>query len=76
MGRVRAFAAIAAVTSRTAFIAAAEAGKASENALNAGVKLETRDSDKAYYFETARASAPDAAPSPASRWVHRNYLAK
>jgi hypothetical protein len=56
----------------TAFIEAAEAGKASEKALNAGVKLETRDSDKAYYFETARA----AAPSPASAWVHRNYLAK
>jgi hypothetical protein len=62
----------------TAFIAAAEAGKASEKALNAGVKLETRDSDKAYYFETARASAPSpgTAPSPASAWVHRNYLAK
>jgi hypothetical protein len=55
-----------------AFIAAAETGKASEKALNAGVKLETRDSDKAYYFETARAGAP----SPASAWVHRNYLAK
>jgi hypothetical protein len=55
-----------------AFIAAAETGKASEKALNAGVKLETRDSDKAYYFETARAGAP----SPAAAWVHRNYLAK
>jgi hypothetical protein len=56
-----------------AFIAAAEAGKASEKALNAGVRLETRDSDKAFYFETARATA---APSAASSWVHRNYLAK
>jgi len=56
----------------TAFIAAAEAGKANEKSLNASVKLETRDSDKAYYFETARAGAP----SPASAWVHRNYLAK
>ena len=55
-----------------AFLTAAEAGKASEKPLNAGAKLETRDSDKAYYFETARASAPNAAPG----WVHRNYLAK
>ncbi len=56
----------------TAFLAAAEAGKSSEKALNSAVKLETRDSDKAYYFETARAAA---SPS-ASAWVHRNYLAK
>ena len=55
-----------------AFITAAEAGKANEKALNASVKLETRDSDKAFYFETARATAA----SPASAWVHRNYLAK
>jgi hypothetical protein len=60
----------------TAFITAAEGGKASEKALNAGVKLETRDSDKAYYFETARAAALGTAPSPAAAWVHRNYLAK
>ena len=56
----------------TAFLAAAEAGKASEKALNAGVRLETREADQAYLFETARAASP---ASPAS-WVHRNYLAK
>ena len=56
-----------------AFIAAADAGKANEKALNAGVKLATRDSDKAYAFETSRANAASPA-SPA--WVHRNYLAK
>jgi hypothetical protein len=55
-----------------AFLTAAEAGKASEKPLVAGAKLETRDSDQAYYFETARAAA-----SPAeATWVHRNYLAK
>ena len=56
----------------TAFLAAAEAGKSTEKALNAGVKLDTRDSDKAYYFETARA----ATSSASAGWVHRNYLAK
>jgi len=56
----------------TAFLAAAEAGKASEKALNAGVRLETREADKAYLFETARAAS---AAAPAA-WVHRNYLAK
>ncbi len=38
----------ASVDAVMAFIAAADAGKASEKALNAGVKLATRDSDKAY----------------------------
>jgi ARG and Rhodanese-Phosphatase-superfamily-associated Protein domain len=56
----------------SAFLAAAEAGKSSEKALNAGVKLQTREADKAYLFETARAPSPSA---PAA-WVHRNYLAK
>lgn len=56
----------------TAFLAAAEAGKASEKALNAGVRLETREADQAYLFETARAAS---AAAPAA-WVHRNYLAK
>jgi hypothetical protein len=56
----------------TAFLAAAEAGKASEKALNAGVRLETREADQGYLFETARAASP---ASPAA-WVHRNYLAK
>jgi ARG/rhodanese/phosphatase superfamily protein len=56
----------------TAFLAAADAGKASDKALNAGVKLETREADNAYLFETARVASP---ASPAS-WVHRNYLAR
>jgi hypothetical protein len=55
-----------------AFLTAAEAGKASNKPLVAGAKLETRDSDKAYYFETARTSASASAPA----WIHRNYLAK
>jgi hypothetical protein len=55
-----------------AFLAAAEGGKSNEKTLNAGVRLETREADKAFLFETARASSPSA---PAS-WVHRNYLAK
>jgi hypothetical protein len=50
----------------TAFLADAERGKADEKPLNAGVKLDTREGDNAYYFETARAGG----------WVHRNYLAK
>ncbi len=61
-----------AVEAATAFLAAAEAGKTSEKPLNAGVRLETREADKAYLFETARAAS---AAAPAS-WVHRNYLAK
>jgi hypothetical protein len=56
----------------TAFLAAAENGKASEKPLNAGARLETRETDKAYLFETARAASPSA---PAA-WVHRNYLAR
>jgi hypothetical protein len=59
----------------SAFLAAAEAGKSSEKSLNAGVKLQTREADKAYLFETARAPSPSAPSAPAS-WVHRNYLAK
>ncbi len=56
----------------TAFLAAAEAGKSSEKPLNAGVRLETREAEKAYFFETARAPSPGASAT----WVHRNYLAK
>ncbi|HKA79013.1 MAG TPA: DUF6569 family protein [Xanthobacteraceae bacterium] len=59
----------------SAFLAAAEAGKSSEKSLNDGVKLETREADKAYMFETARAPSPGAPSAPAA-WVHRNYLAK
>jgi hypothetical protein len=55
-----------------AFLLAAESGKSSEKPLTAGAKLETRDSDRAYYFETARATASASEPG----WVHRNYLAK
>jgi hypothetical protein len=54
------------------FLAAAENGKSSERALNAGVRLETREAEHAYLFEARRAASPSA---PAS-WVHRNYLAK
>jgi len=61
-----------AIETVTAFLTAAENGKSSEKPLNAGVRLETREADKAYLFETARAASP---ASPAS-WVHRNYLAR
>jgi hypothetical protein len=50
----------------TAFLTDAERGAASQKALNAGVRLETRQGQQAYYFETARTDG----------WVHRNYLAK
>jgi ARG/rhodanese/phosphatase superfamily protein len=56
----------------SAFLAAAETGKASEKALNAGVRLETREAATGYLFETVRVASP-AAPVA---WVHRNYLAK
>jgi hypothetical protein len=49
-----------------AFLAEAEAGKAKEKPLNASVKLETREADAAYLFETSRGGS----------WVHRNYLAR
>jgi hypothetical protein len=57
----------------TAFLADAEKGKGSEKPLNAGVKLDTREGEKAFFFETARASPSPSAPKG---WVHRNYLAK
>jgi hypothetical protein len=57
----------------TAFLAEAEKGKSTEKPLNAGVKLDTREGEKAFFFETARASALPSAPKA---WVHRNYLAK
>ena len=65
-------AAAPAIEAVTAFLATAENGKASAKPLNAGVRLETREADKAYLFETVRAASPAA---PAS-WVHRNYLAR
>ena len=55
-----------------AFLAQAEAGRAAAKALNSGVRLDTREVEKAYLFETMRlagSGAPEA-------WVHRNYLAK
>jgi hypothetical protein len=61
-----------AIEAVSAFLVAAEAGRSSEKSLNGSMRLETREGDKAYLFETARAAAPSA---PAS-WVHRNYLAK
>jgi hypothetical protein len=50
-----------------AFLAASEQGKKSERVLPKNVRLETRDSDMALYFETKRAGGG---------WVHRSYLAK
>jgi hypothetical protein len=57
----------------TAFLVDAERGKATEKPLNDSVKLDTREGDQAYLFETARAKASPSAPAA---WVHRNYLAK
>ena len=51
----------------SAFLAEAATGKASEKPLPAQVRLEVRDADKAFYFETRRADGA---------WVHRSYLAK
>ncbi len=62
------------VVAVTAFLADGESGKTSERPLNAGVRLETREGDHAYFFETAKHAGTAAAP--ASAWVHRNYLAK
>jgi hypothetical protein len=57
----------------TAFLAAADGGKASGKPLDAGLHLQTREAEKAYLFETARAAA---APGKPADFVHRNYLAK
>jgi hypothetical protein len=56
-----------------AFLKAAEAGKATEKPLTRNVELETREADRALFFETRRAPA---APGAAAGWVHRNYLAR
>ena len=50
-----------------AFLTDAAKGKSTEKPLPAQVQLETRDADKAFYFETRRASGA---------FVHRSYLAK
>jgi hypothetical protein len=55
------------VESVMAFLAAAEQGAANERSLTERVRLETRDADKAVYFEARRGDGS---------WFHRNYLAK
>jgi hypothetical protein len=50
-----------------AFLTAAESAPKSERALNASVRLVTRDGDSSLYAETQRADGG---------WVHRNYLAR
>jgi len=50
-----------------AFLATASTGVKAERAINASVRLATRDSDASLYAETRRADGS---------WVHRNYLAK
>jgi hypothetical protein len=50
----------------TAFLAGAERGKASEKLLTAGLRLQSRDGEQAYLFETVGAKG----------FLHRNYLAK
>ena len=56
-----------------AFLKSAEAGKAVQQPLVGGNKLETRDAAGALFFETERVPA---APSANATWVHRNYIAK
>ena len=50
-----------------AFLTAAESAPKSERALNASVRLVTRDGDSYLYAETQRADGG---------WVHRSYLAR
>jgi len=50
-----------------AFLATASTGVKAERAINASVRLATRDGDASLYAETQRADGS---------WVHRNYLAK
>jgi len=54
------------------FLKAAERGAKTDEEVTHGVKLESRDSSKVFYFETKPAS-PSA---PAAAFIHRNYLAK
>jgi hypothetical protein len=49
------------------FLAAAEGGKPTRATLERSIVLETRDADRALFFETSRADGS---------WFHRNYLAK
>ena len=50
-----------------AFVSAAERGNPTVAKLTQDVRLETRETEQALFFETAWADG---------RWVHRNYLAK
>lgn len=50
-----------------AFMTEAEKGKANATSLPASLKLDAREAEKAYYFQTVRADG---------RWLHRSYLAK
>jgi hypothetical protein len=50
-----------------AFIANAEKGRAGERTIDSRTRLATRESDKAYYFETRRADG---------EVLHRNYIAR
>jgi len=56
-----------------AFLKSAEAGKAVEQPLIAGNRLETREAVGALFFETEHVPS---APSANATWVHRNYIAK
>jgi hypothetical protein len=50
-----------------AFLTVAQSGAEAERAINASVRLATRDNDTTLYAETRRADGG---------WVHRNYLVK
>jgi hypothetical protein len=50
-----------------AFLTEAEKGKANMTSLPVSLKLDAREADKAFYFQTLRADG---------RWLHRSYLAK
>jgi hypothetical protein len=60
-------AALPSVKDVEAFLLAASSGVKAERAINASVRLATRDGDGSLYAETRRADGS---------WVHRNYLAK
>jgi hypothetical protein len=54
-----------------AFLDAAERGTSSEKPLTETMRMETREGDRAYLFETR-----PAMPAAAGTFVHRNYLAR
>lgn len=64
--RNRSAAAPPSIEAVNAFLAGAERGAKNEKPLTAGLRLETREGEKAYLFETAGAAG----------LVHRSYLAK